>query len=201
LHDEDHRQFRASTNQMKYQVYTAILILAFTVACGQGEESLMPLNCEAETTLRESMSAGVDSLTSDDEDTLAYQLIPGGFGGVYQKPDNPSTLVVIIKDSSKNEEATAAFEKAHTCQALYPELQYSSIEIQAGNYDTKELANWKTLAEPIAKDGDVSGLAIDVPSNKLSVKVNDEITKERMSEYLLNNGVPEDAFSITKPSS
>ena len=103
-----------------------------------------------EDTIREMYDSSGRFIDPDDKMSSAASSNPGGFGGFYFDPNDPSTVYVYMKDTSR----TAAAETALRA-ALHDDSQYTNIVPVNGKYSMDELVAWHRALLQSLDDTDI----------------------------------------------
>lgn len=179
--------------------YSLIFLFSiFLLACAT-EDDVDP--CETAPKIRAQMETELEEneyWNPNLEDALSSKVIPGGFGGIYYPNGDHITLTMVLVDISKSKQAIQALSDAQACKALYEgEIEFETIEIQQGKYDAAQLLLWRKEAEIIAYgDADTHSSAIDTFTNRVWFGVATAEGKERVTQLLIDGGIPADAIFI-----
>jgi hypothetical protein len=137
-------------------------------------------------------------LTMDDEYEALVDSIPG-FGGWYVDENHNPTVVLV--DTSRRELAEQRLkpriERAQRGNRAGRQIIGSTLRVQRGTFDFKQLRGWAKVAERLM-DSEMDAVYVDSNegTNRVEVGVSSSAGVGRFTRALMAAGVPEQAFDV-----
>lgn len=182
-------------------LFVAALILVF--GCGMAAVEPEPHLCDQAKALRSSPAF----LSVPEEAAIAAQVLPGGFGGLFQNlgPVSDGHLVAYFKEDG-GQEMKKQLSNLLRCGAIYPGwvgtlvvTDPNSIIIRPGQYTAIELLSFRNVLDPLKTDSAVWGLEIDPETNRVWLGITRSSELARIQGAVLGRGVPLEAVQIEAP--
>ena len=118
-----------------------------------------------------------------------------GFAGMYLDPDQV-TLHVLVKDSTP-ERAAAAERAARSFMEKNQDSREFKIEISSARYDFAQLKGfYDSMSAGVWNVPGVLLTDIDEVNNRLRVGVSSGEAQVRVGQFLIDVGIPREAFAI-----
>lgn len=155
--------------------------------------------CAAARALRESPSfLGVAR-----EADVAAQVVPGGFGSLWQD-FSAGQLVVYLKDLTKASEARTTLQIILECGAAYPSwadtlVNLSAMTFREGQYTGTELLSYLQALESLRNDPSVWALEVDPERNRIWVGLKEASAEARVRTAVASASVPLASVVIEPP--
>jgi hypothetical protein len=178
------------------------MFAVIAAACSEGPAETVLSTCDRALELRAGHAAFT---TIANEGAIASQVVPGGFGGLYQDLES-GTLVVLLKDQAQSQQARDALLQVLGCGGAYPGwigsmISLSHIEYRQGQYTGQELHGYLAALESLKSDADIWGIELDPELNAIWIGLANPEAVSRMQAAVTARGVPGAAVHIEPPPS
>jgi hypothetical protein len=137
------------------------------------------------------------------EADVAAQVVPGGFGSLWQD-FLAGQLVVYLEDPGKAAEASTTLKIVLRCGGAYPGwadtlVNLSIMTFREGQYTGTELLSYLQALESLHDDPSVWALEVDPERNRIWVGLREASDKARIETAVASAGVPLAAVLIETP--
>ena len=178
-----------------------------SAACRATEPDTSGNPCTAAKALRPAPAL----LTVAEEADIAARVLPGGFGGLYERfPGSAGngTLVIYLQDLSKKDEVAELVPQLLRCGGAYPGwlgelVSATDVTFRQGRYTGSDILSFFKAVQPLRDAADVWGVANDPEANGLWIGLRSAAAVNRLQQAVAQRGVPLDAvmFEVPPPSS
>jgi hypothetical protein len=139
-----------------------------------------------------------------EEANVAAQVIPGGFGALFQDFGYTNDLLIYLQDPSKTDTAKQALRRLLFCGAAYPGwldrlVGTDAIQVRQGQYTGSQLLTYSHALAEVRSDPEVWALEVDPETDRIWIGLRSSAALTRIQQAVIGMGVPAGAVNIEVP--